>query len=173
MIEIVYINEYQPTDEQIISFFELLSSPQQRQWDFEQDPPFVHMPNAQRIKLYHRPNDLRRGTNHGFWALDGQQVAGMAGVNVFAEPHRRHCGDLGFGVASEYQRQGIGFRLVQAAISKARQLGLRRLEAGTLAENIPSIGLLRKAGFVCEGLQVGMIYKDGQLRDVRLFGLML
>ena len=97
----------------------------------------------------------------------------MAGINQFSDSFREHCADLGFGVAETHQREGVGYRLVCAAIEKARQLGLKRIESDCLTDNHPAIALLRKAGFKEEGLRRNAISKAGQLRDIRLFGLLL
>ena len=97
----------------------------------------------------------------------------MIGINRFTSPERRHSAEVGFGVLAEFAHRGIGTRLLTAAIGKARQLGLARLQADCFADNAASIALLLKCGFQDEGLRAGAIRKDGKLRDQRLFGLML
>ena len=69
--------------------------------------------------------------------------------------------------------KGIGYRLVCAVLERAGAVGLKGVEAECLAENRPVTGLLRKAGFVEEGLRRSAIQKQGEYRDVRLFGLLL
>ena len=76
-------------------------------------------------------------------------------------------------MAQSYQRQGIGYRLVCAVPERAGAVGLKRVEAECLADNRSVTGLLRKAGFVEEELRRVAIQKQGVLRDVRLFGLLL
>lgn len=97
----------------------------------------------------------------------------MIGINRHQDAARQHCGELGFGVAAAFARRGIGSRLLVAALTKARQLGLQRLEADCFADSVAAIALLRKYGFKEEGLRVGAIGKDGRLKDQRVFGLLL
>jgi RimJ/RimL family protein N-acetyltransferase len=141
MIEIVYTREYSFSDEQLISFFEMMSAPDQAQWDY--DPAvFDRSDVAKELREFReRPGQDR---NHGFWAMDGNRVIGMVGINQFSEPSRRHCAEMGFGVARDYARQGLGYRLVCAALDKARAIGLRRIEADCFAHNLAAIALLRK-----------------------------
>jgi RimJ/RimL family protein N-acetyltransferase len=63
--------------------------------------------------------------------------------------------------------------LLKTAIQKARSLELKRLEADCFGDNAASVALLRTCGFEEEGVRIGAIYKDGRLRDQRLFGLLL
>jgi RimJ/RimL family protein N-acetyltransferase len=80
---------------------------------------------------------------------------------------------LGFSVREGYQRRGIGYQLVCAVLEKAREEALQRIECSSFADNEAAAGLLRKAGFREEGVRVGTVRKDGRLRDVREFGVML
>lgn len=104
MVEIIYIEEFEPSDAQVLSFFELLASPDQLEWDFEDAPDFVGMTGPQRLAAFRQDKKPAIGQRHRFWAVDGQQVAGTSGIYVFGEPHRRHCADLGFGVRQSRQR---------------------------------------------------------------------
>jgi RimJ/RimL family protein N-acetyltransferase len=97
----------------------------------------------------------------------------MAGLDRFTDPSKAHCAELGFGVRKTHQRRGIGYRLVSAALDRARALGLKRIECSCFADNAAAIHLLKKAGFRDEGLRIGAIQKHGALRDIRLFGRLL
>jgi RimJ/RimL family protein N-acetyltransferase len=80
---------------------------------------------------------------------------------------------LGFGVSESYRQRGTGFKLVMTAVERARQEGLQRLESDFFANNEAAIALLQKAGFNEEGLRKGAILKQGKLRDICSFGLLL
>lgn len=172
-IQIVDLDTYDPSDQEVLSFVDLLRAPGQLVWEYdpswaqEQSPPQVE------IDDFHKRRQEQRGRNHPLWALAGGRVVGMVGINRHKEPYRNHCGELGFGVAEEYARQGIGYRLVMGAITKAGQLGLTRLEGDCFADNEAAAALLRKCGFAEEGVRIGAICRDGKLRDQRLFGLTL
>ena len=172
MAIIVYTKTRGACDKEILSFFRLLAQPNQRTWDYEQGQAFASK-SPRELTEFYRQKVQPRPNNHGFWAIEDGKVVGMAGLNCFQEPFKAHCAELGFGVARKSQRRGIGMALVRTCLEKARQLSLRRVEANCFAENLAAIALLKKAGFVEEGLQRGAIQKHGQLRDVRVFGILL
>ncbi len=172
MLDIIYVRSQPPTDEEILSFDEMITSPDQTQWDYEETKEEPGKSPDEVIKFF-REKVLAQERNHGFWARMNGQIVGLAGINVFKEPHRSHCAELGFGVRKEYQKRGIGYQLVRRAIDKARGLNLERLEAECFADNVAAIALLRKTGFNEEGMRVGAVKKKGSLRDSRLFGLLL
>ncbi len=171
-MEIIDISEHPPTDADILSFWEMIFAPDQTQWDYEEDLALAQKPEEEILQFF-RDQILTRDTNHAFWVRADGHIVGMAGLERFTEPSKAHCAELGFGVRTAYQRQGIGYALVCAALEKARDLGLRRIECSCFANNVPAIRLLEKAGFHNEGLRMGAIQKHGELRDIRLFGQLL
>ncbi len=172
-IQIVDLNTRDPTDAEILSWDKMMRAPDQLRWEYDESWAKQTAPPQQEIADFRQWRDERRGTNYPIWAIAGERVVGMIGINRFADSARRHCGELGSGVAQEYTRRGIGRKLLTAAIAKARQIGLRRLEVDCFADNAAAIALLRKCGFTEEGLRIGAVCKDGKLIDQRLFGLVL
>ncbi|MCJ7544872.1 MAG: GNAT family N-acetyltransferase [Phycisphaerae bacterium] len=172
-VQIVDLDTYDPSDQEILSLMDLLRAPDQVEWEY--DPSWAQKPSSPRkeVKDFHKHRRKQRGQNHRLWALAGQRVVGMIGINRRKEPCRNHCGELGFGVLKDYARREIGYRLVMAAIAKAREVGLKRLEADCFSDNEASAALLRKSGFREEGVRVGAICRDGKPRDQRIFGLVL
>jgi len=169
MIEIIDPRSYSLTDDDILSFHQMICAPDQTEWDYEEPS---EESNEEVIQFF-RERFLPRQNNHAFWAKADGQIVGMVGINRFETSARAHCAELGFKVAEKYQRQGIGYQLVCKVIDIARAIELKRLEAGCFADNTRAIALLRKAGFKEEGVRVGAIQKRGVLRDIRLFGLLL
>ena len=172
-VQIVDLDTYEPTDAEIVSWHEMMTAPDQLLWEY--DESWTKGPTDQQTQIdsSRQRRARQRGQNHPLWAMVNGRVVGMIGINRFTDPPRQHCGELGFGVIAEFTRQGIGRRLLTAAIGKARQLGLKRLQADCFDDNAASIALLRKCGFQDEGVRIGAVCKDGKLRDQRLFGLML
>ena len=172
MIEIFNPKDQVPTDEDILSCWQMMSAPGQTRWDYGDNPAFYRKSDEEVIVLF-RSKFLTRTTNFAYWAREDDQIVGMASVNRFTDASREHCGELGFSVREGYQRRGIGYQLVRAVLEKAREEGLQQIECSSFADNEAAAGLLRKAGFREEGMRVGAIQKDGRLRDVREFGVML
>ena len=170
-LEIFSPQEQVPTNEEILSFWRMLSAPDQTEWDYDNNEEFYRKSDEDVIRFF-RSKVLARTTALAYWARDDGEIVGMASIHRATEPSKEHCGELGFSVRQAYQRRGIGYRLVLAVLGKAREAGLQRIESSCFADNEPAVGLLRKAGFREEGLRVGAIKKHGRLRDIREFGLL-
>ncbi|MFL6373750.1 MAG: GNAT family N-acetyltransferase [Pyrinomonadaceae bacterium] len=89
---------------------------------------------------------------YGLWAVvthDGAAV-GMCGFvkrDYFDEP------DIGFAFLPEHERKGYGYESAAATMKYGREtLGFTKLLAITSLDNDASVGLLRKLGFVDNGI---------------------
>jgi RimJ/RimL family protein N-acetyltransferase len=84
-----------------------------------------------------------------------------------------HRTEIGYWLGRPYWGQGIMTQVVRAVIRHAfEQLALTKLTAAVYAFNHASARVLEKCGFVEEGLLHRDLLKDGQLIDLRLFGLL-
>jgi ribosomal protein S18 acetylase RimI-like enzyme len=70
------------------------------------------------------------------------------------------------GVHKDFRRRGIGTRLIDEAISRAKEKGLERIELGVFASNAPAIKLYEKMGFVVEGVKKKARKLDGVYDDL-------
>jgi L-phenylalanine/L-methionine N-acetyltransferase len=81
-------------------------------------------------------------------------------------PRRRHAAGLGMAVRDDYQGQGVGSALMQAAVDLADHwMNLARLELEVYVDNEPAIRLYKKFGFVIEGTMICYAYRDGEYVD--------
>lgn len=72
----------------------------------------------------------------------------------------------------EFWGKGYGFEAWSLVIEYAFQrLGLRKIIAGAVVDNMASVVTLKKLGFVVEGTLKEEVFVDGQCRDVVRFGL--
>jgi len=169
-IEIVDLDVREPALVEAISFFEFLDSPQQMKWEYHEATQEESVSERAREFLDRLKRPGRR--NHLLWALQGESVVGMVGLHRL-EAYEGHCAEIGFGVAASHTRQGVGTRLLLVSIDKARSLDLKRLQADCFADNTAAIALLKRTGFVQEGVKRSAVLKEGRLRDVSLWGLLL
>ncbi|MFI5754421.1 GNAT family N-acetyltransferase [Streptomyces sp. NPDC051569] len=100
---------------------------------------------------------------------DGPRVVGAATLsNIALGPFR--SANLGYWVDAEYTRRGLATRAVEEVCRAAREeLGLHRVEAGTVLANTASQGVLRACRFELIGTAPRYLHIDGEWRDHRLF----
>jgi ribosomal-protein-alanine N-acetyltransferase len=95
-------------------------------------------------------------------------VAGAALSGIALGPFR--SASLGYWVDAEYTGRGLATRLVGVVCRAAREeLGLHRVEAGTVLTNTASQRVLAKSGFERIGTAPRYLHIDGEWRDHHLF----
>ncbi len=99
--------------------------------------------------------------------VENNEVVGQLGLHTFpGRPRRRHVGQIGMVVRDDWQGQGVGTALMQAAVDLAdKWLNLTRLELEVFVDNEPAIRLYEKFGFTIEGTLVQFAFRDGQYVD--------
>lgn len=106
--------------------------------------------------------------DHQFVAVteDGQ-VVGLAGLQLFSNPRKRHMASLGIYVHTEYQNMGAGTALIEALLDLADHwLMLVRVELDVFADNERAIRLYEKLGFEREGVLRKAAIRKGKYSDL-------
>ena len=99
-------------------------------------------------------------------ACAGTEVVGHLSLYPYAESRRRHSGHFGIAVRDDWRRQGVGTKLMEAALDLADNwLGLTRLELRVFADNEAALGLYRKFGFEVEGTHRRFALRAGEYAD--------
>lgn len=101
-----------------------------------------------------------------FVALKDEDVIGWCDISLMWREGFTHCGRLGMGVQKDHRRRGIGRRLIERTIARAREKGLERIELDVFASNTPAIRLYEKMGFVVEGVKRKARKIDGAYDDL-------
>lgn len=104
------------------------------------------------------------------WVLvDGPRVVGWAMLSGIV--HGPFCSAvLGYWTDIDYGGKGLASAAVEAACRYAAEaLGLHRVEAGTLVDNVRSQRVLAKCGFEYYGVAPRYLHINGEWRDHRLF----
>lgn len=116
-----------------------------------------------RNRIAEVPNDMFR-----LAAMVGTEMAGQ--LDLFTSPNhprRRHAGQIGMSVRDDFQGQGVGSALMQAATDLADNwINLQRLELEVYCDNGPAVGLYKKFGFEIEGTLKGYAFRAGEFVDV-------
>ena len=76
---------------------------------------------------------------------------------------------VGYWVDHDHLRKGLAVGLVEHVAAAATELGLHRLEAGTMLANVASQGVLKRAGFTEYGVVEKFLFLNGEWRDHVLF----
>lgn len=80
------------------------------------------------------------------------------------------AGTLGYWIGQNYTRQGYMREAIEAVVHHAFvQMGLSRIEAACLPENLASRGVLEKSGFKYEGVAQSYLQIDGRWRTHVLY----
>jgi ribosomal protein S18 acetylase RimI-like enzyme len=120
-------------------------------------------PSLERMTSFVRDN-LANDVSQ-FVALDGTRVVGFADVLPGWAQAITHVGTFGMGVDAAYRRRGIGRRLIEAAIAKARARGITRIQLEVRADNAAAIALYRSTGFEVEAVKPRAMRFDGMYHD--------
>jgi L-amino acid N-acyltransferase YncA len=108
-----------------------------------------------------------------FVSVADDQITGWVSLSAY-RPGRmalRHTAEISFYIHENYRRQGVGSALLQFAVKKAPELGLRQVFAIVLEHNTASIALLKKFGFQQWGFLPDVADFDGKICGQYYFGL--
>ena len=95
-----------------------------------------------------------------------QKVVGNLVLHKSDSPRRAHVGAFGMAVHDDYQGQGVGSKLLAAAIDLADNwLNLTRLELEVFIDNQAAVQLYKKFGFEIEGTLRNYAYRNGEYVD--------
>lgn len=91
--------------------------------------------------------------------------------SFYGRPAYAHTAEISIYVAPEARGRGLGRRLLEDAIRRSPELGIRTLVAFVFSHNTPSIGLFLGCGFNCWGELPGVAEMDGREYGVSIYGL--
>ncbi len=124
-----------------------------------------------RTRLAQDREDFRRDLSLRVFLLPRDQPFGLAPIvgNVSITHIRRgplQSADLGYGLDHRYEGQGLMTEALRALCGYAfTVMGLHRLQATHLPENVRSAAVLKRLGFHVEGIARELLLIDGQWRD--------
>ena len=106
-----------------------------------------------------------RKANPQFVALADGEVVGWCDISRHFFPSHAHRGNLGMGIIPEYRGRGLGRRLIETTLKRARETGFSRVELDVHTDNARAIALYEKVGFVKEGVVRDAACIDGRYLD--------
>lgn len=111
--------------------------------------------------------------NFGIVSPDGQTFLGGVGLRPLVDVECRTY-EIGYWIAPAAWGRGLATEAVKGFSRWAFETfeDLLRLEAAVFATNEASEKVLRKCGFVHEGTRRRAIWKNGEVLDLKLYGLL-
>lgn len=103
-----------------------------------------------------------------YYAIQNDQVVGWVDISPSKNPRMAHRGGMGMGLAKEIRGQGIGAKLLSAALDHSKRIGLEIVELTVYTTNGPAIALYKKLGFKEEGIHRKFRKLDGEYYDALL-----
>lgn len=116
---------------------------------------------------------IETGFSYNFFAFS-KQSGDIVGTSQLWAVLRFNCqrAIIGFSIFNNQWRNGYGLELAQATINYGiRNLGLNRIEAEILPDNLPSISLCQKAGMKSEGIRRQALFENGVWEDHAVYAI--
>ena len=141
-------------------------------WDPERPPEFFTV-EAQARDVEQRLEMQERGL-FALWSIVGPDgdIVGRANIQNIVRGTMQG-GTLGYWVDKDHLRRGLARAAVEYLEARALDLGLHRLEAGTMVENVASQRVLEACGYEQFGLAPKLLFLGGAWRDHVLFQKLL
>ena len=99
------------------------------------------------------------------------EASGGIGVHP-GEGVERHSAELGYWLGRTYWNEGIASGAVAAVVPHAmHELRLYRLQARVFADNLASMRVLQKCGFVHEATLDKLVVKDDRVLDMLIYAI--
>lgn len=119
-------------------------------------------------RLRERAAQMRDGTALAWLLSPQEETQRVIGTITFDQIHRRGFQScmLGYGIDAQHEGRGLMTEALRAAIDHAFDvLRLHRVQANHLPDNARSAAVLRRLGFVREGLAPQYLFIGGAWRD--------
>jgi ribosomal protein S18 acetylase RimI-like enzyme len=104
-------------------------------------------------------------------AIAEEAVIGFCDILPNSAVGFAHVARLGMGVRSEWRRQGIGRRLLEACLALARKTDIEKVELEVFSDNIAAVRLYESFSFSREGVRVRGRKLNDRYQDVVLMAL--
>ena len=120
--------------------------------------------------------DEHEPSHRPLWVMeDGRGIAGWLSLGNFYDgrPAYHATAEVGVYVRQDRQGEGLGRRLVEEAVGRAPELGIKTLTAGIFAHNGASVALFEGFGFEAWAHFPKVAELDGVERDLLVLGLRL
>lgn len=150
------------------AFFEYYADPEVGKYILANKPQNIAEASAE----IHYCRNLFRYRRGIYWTLARKADDKMIGAIGFYLNNQHHRGEICYDLSREYWRKGVMTQALQKVVQFAfREMEVNRIEAVTIAENKASIAILKRLGFIHEGVLKQYRYYNGKSHDVEIYSL--
>lgn len=139
-------------------------------WDNLRDEfpyPYTEMAAKQWIEIANREKPLRN-----FAIVYKEEAVGGIGINILTDVFRKNA-EIGYWVGEKYWNSGIATNALKAMTAYTfENFEVVRIFAHVFENNISSIKVLEKCGFLHEAKLKNSIIKNNQLQDCYIYALL-
>ena len=118
---------------------------------------------------------VQQGTMYRFYVYrkeQPEQIIGTISLHHISRGYFSSC-EVGYKFSSAFHHQGYAREALSCVVEIVfRELGLNKVEAWVLPDNMPSIRLLERVGFSYEGISRAHLFMKGQWRDHAQFSML-
>ena len=104
----------------------------------------IEAPSLEKVASFQRELTQKNGPT--FYAISNDQVVGWCDIFPKQNPRQSHRGSLGMGILPAFRGQGIGSKLLEQVLTKAKEFGLEKVELHVYTTNVSAIALYEKFG---------------------------
>lgn len=112
------------------------------------------------------------GKTFSYLMTRGEQVVGRGMLTNIVRAHMQSA-VVGYWIDHEHQGRGLATAFTARLVEEAKELGLHRLEAGTMVDNVASQRVLERSGFTRIGIAEGLLFIQGTWQDHVLYQRLL
>lgn len=123
---------------------------------------------AQAALVAQQVQEAEEGHGYAYVVTCAEQVVGRVALAHLVRGPLQGA-TLSYWTDADHQGRGLAREMSEYAAERAREMGLHRLEAGTLLDNIASQMVLKRAGFTEIGIAEKLLWIRGEWRDHLMF----
>jgi ribosomal-protein-alanine N-acetyltransferase len=131
-------------------------------------PASFYTDEGQALDVQGRLDVIDRGLGVSWVLAYGDEIVGRVNLNNVIRGVLQSC-SVGYWTDGEHLGRGLATAMAEHAVAGAEAIGLHRVEAGTIVDNVASQGVLRRAGFTEYGMAEKFLYIAGGWQDHVLF----
>lgn len=136
-------------------------------WDPDR-PESFYTDEGQAADVARQLEERDAGKRHSFMLWHAEQVVGRVSIDNVVRGVLQSA-TVGYWLDHQHTGRGLATAMVEYVVGQARELGLHRLEAGTLLHNTRSQKVLQRTGFTEYGVAERFLYIGGKWQDHVLF----